>query len=85
MKIRGNWEDWEDFENFAKGGGAFKTAAWTRKAGKNPVRRAKRCLSVNGIVKRKPSWALSTLKIFLSRLRVVSTRAAFSVMPKAVM
>ena len=36
MKIRGNWDDWEDFENFAKGGGAFKTGAWQRKAGKNP-------------------------------------------------
>ena len=33
MKIRGNWEEWE---GFSEGGGAFKSPAWQRKAGKNP-------------------------------------------------
>jgi hypothetical protein len=34
MKVKGDWADWQEF---SKGGGAFKTAAWQRKAGKNPA------------------------------------------------
>lgn len=33
MNCKGDWSEWKQF---AKGGGAFKTAAWQRKAGKNP-------------------------------------------------
>lgn len=29
-------EDWAGWKKFEKGGGAFKTPAWQRKAGKNP-------------------------------------------------
>jgi hypothetical protein len=33
MKCKGDWSGWQEF---SKGGGAFKTGAWQRKAGKNP-------------------------------------------------
>lgn len=33
MKCKGDWSGWQEF---SKGGGAFKTSAWQRKAGKNP-------------------------------------------------
>lgn len=33
MKVRGDWSEWQQY---AKGGGAYKTPAWQRSAGKNP-------------------------------------------------
>jgi hypothetical protein len=33
MNCKGDWAGWK---KFAKGGGAFKTPAWQRSAGKNP-------------------------------------------------
>lgn len=33
MKCKGDWSGWQ---MYSKGGGAFKTSAWQRKAGKNP-------------------------------------------------
>lgn len=33
MKCAGDWSDWQQY---SKGGKVYKTAAWQRKAGKNP-------------------------------------------------